>query len=226
MLDLLANVAPNLARKPDEFLLAIVQTLHMMALSGAISFVIGMALGVVLTVTRPGGIRPAPVVFGVLDRVINVFRSIPFIILLAAVIPVTRLIAGTAIGTAGAIVPLVFGTVPFFTRQVESALAGVDPGLVQAAQAMGMRDAHIIWRVLLRESVPGIVRGTMITFVSLVGLTAMAGAVGAGGLGDFAIRYGYQRNQGDITWATVIVLLLLVSLIQALGRRIVERTTH
>lgn len=226
MLDWLAGIAPNLARKPDEFLLSIVQTLQMMGLSGAISFVIGMALGAVLTVTRSGGIRPSPVVFGVLDRVINVFRSIPFIILLAAVIPLTRLIAGTAIGTAGAIVPLVFGTVPFFTRQVESALAGVDQGLIQAAQAMGMRNSHIIWRVLLKESIPGIVRGTMITFVSLVGLTAMAGAVGAGGLGDFAIRYGYQRNQVDITWATVIVLLLLVSLIQAIGKRIVARTTH
>lgn len=226
MLDWLAGIVPNLARKPDEFLLSIVQTLQMMGVSGAISFAIGMALGAVLTVTRSGGIRPSPVVFGVLDRVINVFRSIPFIILLAAVIPLTRLIAGTAIGTAGAIVPLVFGTVPFFTRQVESALAGVDQGLIQAAQAMGMRNSHIIWRVLLKESIPGIVRGTMITFVSLVGLTAMAGAVGAGGLGDFAIRYGYQRNQVDITWATVIVLLLLVSLIQAIGKRIVARTTH
>ncbi len=226
MLDWLAPIAPNLAKKPDEFLLSIVQTLRMMALSGGISFVIGMALGVVLTVTRPNGIRPNRLVFGVLDRVINIFRSIPFIILLALVVPVTRFIAGTSIGTAGAIVPLVFGTVPFFTRQVETALAGVDPGLIQAAQAMGMRDSHIVWRVLLKESIPGIVRGTMITFVSLVGLTAMAGAVGAGGLGDFAIRYGYQRNQVDITWVTVIVLLLLVSLIQAIGKRIVDKTTH
>lgn len=226
MLELLTNIAPNLAKKPDGFVLAIGQTLTMMGLSGAVSFVIGMVLGVVLTVTRSDGIRPTPIVFGVLDRVINIFRSIPFIILLAAVIPLTRLIAGTAIGTAEAIVPLVFGTVPFFTRQLESALAGVDSGLIQAAQAMGMRNSHIIWRVLLKESIPGIVRGTMITFVSLVGLTAMAGAVGAGGLGDFAIRYGYQRNQMDITWATVIVLLLLVSLIQAIGRRVVEKTTH
>ncbi len=226
MLDFLAGVAPNLVKKQGEFYAAIGQTLYMMLLAGAISFVIGMALGVLLTVCKPGGIRPVKVLYTVLDKLINIFRSIPFIILLAAVIPLTRLIAGTAIGTAGAIVPLVFGTVPFFSRQVESALAEVDRGLVEAAQAMGLGSFSIVWRVLLRESVPGIVRGTMITFVSLVGLTAMAGAVGGGGLGDFAIRYGHQRNQPDITWATVIVLLALVSFIQGIGKRIVRKTTH
>lgn len=222
----LRDIAPNLMKKPGEFLLAIWQTLYMVLLSGAISFVIGMLLGIVLTVTKPGGIRQNRLVFTALDRLINILRSIPFIILLTAVIPLTRLIAGSAIGTQGAIVPLVFGTVPFFTRQIETALAEVDGGLVEAAQAMGMSPAAIIWRVLLKESVPGIVRGSMITIVSLVGLSAMAGAVGGGGLGDFAIRYGHQRNQTDVTWATVLVLLLLVSLVQALGRRIVRRTTH
>ena len=217
---------PNLIKKSDEFLLAIWQTLFMMGVSGLISFAIGLLLGVVLSIARPGGIRPSRGLFVVLDRIINTFRSIPFIILLAALIPLTRLIAGTAIGTAGAIVPLVFGTVPFFTRQVEAALAEVDSGLIEAAQSMGMGTWAIIWRVLLRESIPGIVRGTMITFVSLVGLTAMAGAVGGGGLGGFAIRYGHQRNQVDITYATVLVLLVLVSLIQGLGKRIIRRTTH
>lgn len=222
----LKDIAPNLVKKQGEFLLAIWQTLLMMLLSGSISFVIGMCLGILLTVCKPGGIRENRVVYTVLDRSINILRSIPFIILLTAVIPLTRLIAGSAIGTSGAIVPLVFGTVPFFTRQVETALAEVDGGLIEAAQAMGMSPAAIIWRVLLKESIPGIVRGSMITIVSLVGLTAMAGAVGGGGLGDFAIRYGHQRNQVDITWATVLVLLLLVSLIQAAGKRIVKRTTH
>lgn len=226
MLDFLQGVAPNLVKKQGEFFTSIGQTLYMMAFAGAVSFIIGMALGVLLTVSKPGGIRPRPVLYAVLDRIINIFRSIPFIILLTAVIPLTRLIAGTAIGTNGAIVPLIFGTVPFFTRQVETALAEVDKGLIEAAQAMGMSPGHIIWRVLLRESIPGIVRGTMITFVSLVGLTAMAGAVGGGGLGDYAIRYGHQRNQVDITWATVLALLLLVSLIQWIGKRIVKNTTH
>ncbi len=226
MLEFLTGIMPNLIKKSDEFLLAIWQTLFMMGVSGLISFAIGLLLGVVLSIARPGGIRPSRGLFAVLDRIINTFRSIPFIILLAALIPLTRLIAGTAIGTAGAIVPLVFGTVPFFTRQVEAALAEVDSGLIEAAQSMGMGIWAIIWRVLLRESIPGIVRGTMITFVSLVGLTAMAGAVGGGGLGDFAIRYGHQRNQVDITYATVLVLLVLVSLIQGLGKRIIRRTTH
>lgn len=226
MLEFLTGIMPNLIKKSDEFLLAIWQTLFMMGVSGLISFAIGLLLGVVLSIARPGGIRPSRGLFVVLDRIINTFRSIPFIILLAALIPLTRLIAGTAIGTAGAIVPLVFGTVPFFTRQVEAALAEVDSGLIEAAQSMGMGTWAIIWRVLLRESIPGIVRGTMITFVSLVGLTAMAGAVGGGGLGDFAIRYGHQRNQVDITYATVLVLLVLVSLIQGLGKRIIRRTTH
>ncbi len=226
MLEFLAGIAPNFIKKTEEFVTAIGQTLYMMAFSGLVSFFIGLLLGVVLIVCRPGGIRPIKWLFTFLDKLINIFRSIPFIILLAALIPLTRLIAGTAIGTNGAIVPLIFGTVPFFSRQVETALAQVDGGLIEAAQAMGMSPAAIIWRVLLKESVPGIVRGTMITFVSLVGLTAMAGAVGGGGLGDFAIRYGHQRNQVDITWATVVVLLVLVSVIQALGRWIVKRTTH
>ncbi len=226
MLEWLAGIAPNMVKKYGEFLTATWQTLYMMGYSGLISFALGMLLGVTLSVCRPGGIRPMRSLYTVLDKLINIFRSIPFIILLATLIPVTRLIAGTSIGTNGAIVPLVFGTVPFFTRQVESALAQVDSGLVEAAQAMGMSHGAIIWRVLLKESIPGIVRGTMITFVSLVGLTAMAGAVGGGGLGDFAIRYGYQRNQVDITWVTVLVLLLLVSLIQAIGKWIVRRTSH
>jgi len=226
VLEFFAGIAPNFVKKLPEFFASIGQTLYMMAFSGLVSFFIGLALGVILIVCRPGGIRPNKWLFTFLDRLINIFRSVPFIILLTALIPLTRLIAGTAIGTNGAIVPLIFGTVPFFSRQVETALAQVDGGLIEAAQAMGMSPAAIIWRVLLKESIPGIVRGTMITFVSLVGLTAMAGAVGGGGLGDFAIRYGHQRNQVDITWATVVVLLLLVSAIQALGRWIVRRTTH
>ena len=226
MAEFITGLLPNLMKKSNEFITAIWQTLYMMAVSGGISFVIGLVLGVLLVVTRSGGIKQNKLVFTVLDKIVNTFRSIPFIILLTALIPLTRLISGSAIGTSGAIVPLVFGTVPFFTRQVEAALSEIDGGLVEAAQAMGMSPLSIIWKVLLRESIPGIVRGTMITFVSLVGLTAMAGAVGGGGLGDFAIRYGHQRNQTDITWATVAVMLILVSLIQGLGKRIIKKTTH
>lgn len=220
------ELIPNVIKKWPDLWVSFGETMYMMAVSGAISFVFGLILGVILTVTAPGRILQNKVVYNILDKVINIFRSIPFIILLAMLIPLTRLIVGRAIGTAGAIVPLIFGTVPFFSRQIESALVEVDHGLIEAAQAMGESPARIIFRVYLRESIPGIVRGTTITFISLVGLTAMAGAVGGGGLGDFAIRYGYNRNQVDITFATVIILVSVVSLIQALGNLIIKKTTH
>ena len=202
------------------------QTLVMLLISGLISLVFGLIFGVLLTVTRRGGILQNLPVFTVLDKAINVFRSIPFIILLFALIPLTRAFVGTAIGTRGAILPLIFGTVPFFSRQIGSALCGLPDGLVRAAQSMGVGPLGIIGRVDLRECIPGIVRAATITFVSLVGLTAMAGAGGGGGLGDFAIRYGYQRNQMDVTYASVLILLLLVSVIQALGGIIIRKTTH
>lgn len=220
------ELIPNVIKKWPDLWVSFGETMYMMAVSGAISFVFGLILGVILTVTAPGRILQNKVIYNILDKVINIFRSIPFIILLAMLIPLTRLIVGRAIGTAGAIVPLIFGTVPFFSRQIESALVEVDHGLIEAAQAMGESPARIIFRVYLRESIPGIVRGTTITFISLVGLTAMAGAVGGGGLGDFAIRYGYNRNQVDITFATVIILVSVVSLIQALGNLIIKKTTH
>ena len=193
--------------------------------AGAIAFVGGLFLGVVLTVTKEGGILQARALYQVLDKIINFFRSIPFIILLAALIPLTRLISGTAIGVEGAIVPLVCGTIPFFARQIESALAEMDPGLVEAALSMGSSPVEII-RVYLKECIPGIVRAVTITAISLIGLTAMAGAVGAGGLGDFAIRFGYQRNQTDVTLASILVLAGLVSVIQLAGNMAAKKHTH
>ncbi|MDD3336374.1 MAG: ABC transporter permease [Eubacteriales bacterium] len=226
MAELLNNLIPNVIDKWPDLWIAFGETLYMMVVSGLISFLLGMIFGVVLTVTAEGRIMANKPVFTVLDKVINIFRSVPFIILLAALIPLTRLIVGKAIGTAGAIIPLIFGTVPFFSRQIESALAEVDHGLIEAAQSMGVSPIKIIFRVYLRESIPGIVRGTTITVISLVGLTAMAGAVGGGGLGDFAIRYGYNRNQVDITYATVVILVAVVSLIQGFGNIIIRKTTH
>jgi D-methionine transport system permease protein len=140
--------------------------------------------------------------------------------------PVSRFIMGTAIGVEGAIVPLVFGTVPFFARQIESALAEIDHGLIEAALSMGKSPLEIIFQVYLRESISGIARGTTITAISLLGLTAMAGVVGAGGLGDYAIRYGHDRNQTDVTYVTVLVLVFMVSIIQIIGNRIVKKNTH
>ena len=161
-----------------------------------------------------------------LDKTINLFRSIPFIILLFCLLPLTRLISGTAIGVQGSIVPLVFGTVPFLARQMESALSEVSPGLVEAAQSMGCGRLDIICRVYLRESIPAIARGVTITLISLIGLTAMAGAVGAGGLGNFAYVYGQQRSRMDIIYSTVIVLVAIVTVIQLLGSLVARISKH
>jgi len=226
MVELLVRLIPNVMKKPGELFTSLIQTLIMVGVSGIISFSIGLVFGVLLVTTTPSGILHNRGVFNFLDKMINFFRSIPFIILLAALIPLTRFVAGTAIGVKGAILPLVFGTVPFFSRQIESALAEVDGGIIEAAKSMGTSPLGIIFRVYLRESIPSITRAVTITLVSLTGLTAMAGAVGAGGLGDFAIRYGHQRNQFDVTIVTVLVLLVLVSIIQGAGSWIVKRTTH
>ncbi|MCD8323263.1 MAG: ABC transporter permease [Oscillospiraceae bacterium] len=226
MQEFLYSIMPNVIDKLDDFLEAIGDTLLMVAWSGAISFVLGMIFGVLLIVTRPGGIMQNRVLYQVLDKLINFFRSIPFIILLTAVMPLSRLIMGTAIYVRGAIVPLVFGTVPFFSRQIESALAETDSGLVEAALSMGSSPIEIIFRVYLRESVAAIARGTTITAISLLGLTAMAGAVGAGGLGDFAIRYGHDRNMTDVTYVTVVVLVIMVAVIQLIGNLVIKKNSH
>jgi len=226
MLEILINLIPNVINKLPEFYRAIIDTIIMVGWSGAISFILGIILGVILIVTRPDGILNNRFVYQILDKLINFMRSIPFIILLTAVMPLSRAIMGTAIYVQGAIVPLVFGTVPFLARQIESALAETDKGLVEAALSMGSGPYEIIFRVYLRESVAAIARSTTITAISLLGLTAMAGVVGAGGLGDFAIRYGHDRNMVDVTWVTVIVLVILVSIIQLLGNLVVKKNTH
>mgnify|MGYP002764570834 FL=1 len=194
--------------------------------SGSIAFGLGMLFGVMLTVTKPGGIMENKVVYQILDKVINFFRSIPFVILLTWLIPISRAIMGTAINIEGAIIPLIVGTVPFLSRQIESALAETDKGMIEAATSMGISKMGIIFRVYLREGIAAIARGTTITMISLVGLTAMAGAVGSGGLGDFAIRYGHDRNMMDVTWVTVIAVFILVSIIQVIGNIVVKKNKH
>ena len=226
MQELIVNIAPNLASKLPDFYKALGDTLLMVLWSGAISFVLGLALGVLLIVTRPGGILEHKILYQIVDKLVSLFRSIPFIILLTWVMPITRALAGTVLYVRGAIVPLVFGSVPYFTRQVQSALAELDGGLIEAAQSMGSSPAEIIFRVYLKESVAAIARGTTITVISLLNLTAMAGVAGAGGLGDFAIRYGHDRNMADITNVTVFVLVLLVCIIEFVGGRVVKKNTH
>jgi D-methionine transport system permease protein len=212
--------------KPDELWQAVIDTLVMVAISGVIAFFLGLVFGVILTVTRKDGILSNTIIYHIIDKLINIFRSIPFIILLTLVLPLTRSIVGTGIGVRGAIIPLIFGTVPFFSRQIESALAEVDSGVIEAAQAIGLSPVAIIFKVYLREGVASIARATTLTGINLIGLTAMAGAVGAGGLGDFAIRYGHNRFQEDVTWVTVIIIVIIVTLLQLLGNLIVKKNTH
>lgn len=226
MENLLEKLIPNVMARLPDFFKAIGDTLIMVGWSGIIAFVFGLFFGIVVTVTRPGGILENKILYQILDKLINFFRAIPFIILLTWVIPLSRAIMGTAINVKGAIVPLVLGTVPFFSRQVESALAQTDKGLIEAALSMGSSPLEIIFRIYLKESIAPIARATTITAISLIGLTAMAGAVGSGGLGDFAIRYGHDRNMTDVTWVTVITVFLLVSIIQLIGNWIVRKNKH
>jgi D-methionine transport system permease protein len=226
MNELLRLVCPNVIERMPELLKSTWQTLYLMLVTSGLSLALGLFLGVVLTVTKKGGILERVPLWAVLDKVVNFFRSVPFIILIALLIPVTRAITGTAIGVRGAVVPLVFGTVPFLSRQMENALAEVDYGAIEAALAMGTSPLGIIFRVYLRECVPGIIRGVTITLISMIGLIAMVGAVGGGGLGDFAIRYGYQRYMTDITITTVIVLIAIVTVIQSAGSAIADKMTR
>lgn len=225
-MSLLYRIAPNLELLGKELLKCIGQTFQMLIVSGVIAFFFGVFFGVLLIATKKGGILQNIVVYNFLDKAIDIIRSIPFIILMVLLIPVSRAIVGTAIGVTGSYVALIAGTIPFFARQIESVLADVDGGLIEASEAMGFTPVEIIFGVYLKESIPGITRVTMITFVSLIGITAMAGAIGAGGLGDFAIRYGYQMGYRDMIWVTVVIILLIISAIQLIGNLIIKKTTH
>lgn len=220
------TLLPNLDRLSGELLKSIGQTATMIGVSGTIAWVLGILVGVLLVTTRPGGILENRAVFTFFDRAIDIIRSIPFIILIVLLIPLSRFLVGTGSGVTGSFVALVFGTVPFFARQVESVLSDIDHGLIEASEAMGFSPVQIIFGVYLKESIPGITRVTMITFVSFVGITAIAGAIGAGGIGDFAIRYGYQMGYRDMIWLTVLIILAVISVFQFFGNLIIRRTTH
>ncbi|MET3661003.1 methionine ABC transporter permease [Aquamicrobium ahrensii] len=207
----------------DLFLRSLWETVLMTGASGAISFIFGLPLGLALVVTDRGGIAENLWVNRILGALINGFRSVPFIILLVALIPVTRLIAGTSIGTWAAIVPLSIAATPYYARIAEVSLREVDRGLIEAVRAMGGTRWTIVREVLVPEAMPGIVAGFTVTLVTLVGASAMAGAIGAGGLGDLAIRYGYQRFETTVMVAVVAVLIVMVSALQWAGDRLVAR---
>lgn len=202
------------------------ETLYMVGISFVLTVVGGVLLGVVLHVTSPNGLWPQRAVNAVLGTIVNVFRSLPFLILMIALISVTRLIVGTAIGPTAAIVPLTIGAIPFYARVVESALREVPVGRVEAAQAMGASNGQIVRKVLLPESVSALIAGATLTVVLLVGYSAMAGVIGGGGLGDFAIMYGYQRFNTPVLLVAVVVLIVLVQILQSIGDGFVRALRH
>lgn len=201
----------------DIILTATWQTLYMVFVSTAIAVVLGFIPAIILTLTAPDGLHPNKIVYGILDVIVNVFRSFPFIILMVIVIPFTRAIVGKAIGTTAAIVPLTIYAIPFIARVFENALRETDPGVIEAAKSFGASNTQILFRVYFKESVPALVNGVVLLFINMVGASAMAGTIGGGGLGDVAIRYGYQMYETAYMVATSLILIVLVQLIQGIG---------
>lgn len=226
MLELLNQFVPNIMDKLPDFWTAILETFIMLGIVGVISLLNGTLFGVIMVVTKKEGILENAILYFLIGKVIDFFRAIPFIVLIFLIAPMTRAIVGTTIGLRGAMLPLAVGAIPFVARQIESALSEVDNGLIEASQAMGCSPLEIIFRVYLKESVPGIIRATTITLITLIGYIAMVGVVGGGGLGDFCIRYGYNSFQFDVIYVCVAVLLLITSLIQGIGNFAIRKTTH
>ena len=226
MNDIITLLLPHIERLGPELVECFWQTATMVAVSGTIAWFLGVAIGVLLVITRKDGLWEKRWLSLFLDKSIDIIRSIPFIILIVLLIPLSRFLVGTGSGVTGSFVALVFGTVPFFARQIESVLSDLDDGLIEASQAMGFSIPQIVFGVYLRESIPGITRVTLITFVSFIGITAIAGAIGAGGLGDFAIRYGYQMGYRDMIWLTVIIILAVITIVQCFGQWIIRKTSH
>lgn len=199
---------------------AIPQTIYMVLLSSIIAVVFGMLLGIVLTLTRPQGLREIKSLYNFLDFIVNIMRSLPFIILLIVVMPLTKVIVGKGYGTNASIVPLSISAIPFVARIVEGYLIQIDKGIIDAAKSMGATTSQIVFKVLIPESMPAIVNGITLTIINIIGYSAMAGAIGGGGLGDVALRYGYQRGQTDVLFVTVVVIIVFVQLIQFVGNTI------
>ncbi|MFU9137354.1 methionine ABC transporter permease [Erwinia sp. HDF1-3R] len=205
---------------------ATLETLYMVGLAGGLTLLIGLPLGVLLFVSRRNGLYPLPWIHAVLGTLVNIGRSLPFVVLLIALIPFTRLVVGTTLGSTAAVVPIALGAFPFFARIVENALDEVEKGRTEAVIAMGGTHWHVIAKVLLPEALPAIVAGITLTLVMLIGFSSMAGVIGGGGLGDLAIRYGYQRFNQQVMVGTIVVLIVLVQGVQMLGDRVVRSLAH
>lgn len=201
----------------------LVDSLYMIIICTAVSYLIGLPIGVSLIVTAPGGIRPLGIYNKVVGFIVNILRSVPFLILMIALMPYIRKIIGTGIGKEAATAALIVAAAPFVARLVEQSLLEVDPGVIEAAQAMGANNLQIIWKVLLLEARPSLINGAAVATINILGYTAMAGIVGAGGLGEIAIRYGLYRFQPSVMWITIVILVILVQIFQEIGVRAVSK---
>jgi len=218
-----SNVLGENAWMAEKVVTATWETIYMVFISTLGSYLVGLPLGVILVITSERHILPNPAVNRILGAIVNATRSIPFIIFLILVIPLTRLLVGTFIGTVASIVPLTLAAIPFVARLVENSLKEIDWGLIEAALSMGASNGEVIYKVLVPEAVPALISGVAITAINLVGYSAMAGIVGGGGLGTLAYYYGYQRYEWDILWITVIILIVLVQGVQMLGDKLSEK---
>lgn len=205
------------------FLDALLKTLYMIAVPTILATIIGFIIAIVLVLTNEEGLKPNKMVYSILDFIVNTIRSFPFIILIVAIIPFTRFLVGTSIGEEAAMVSITIGAAPFIARLIESALNDVDRGLIEAAQSFGATNWQIIYKVLLKEAVPTIVSGITLSVISILGYTAMAGAVGAGGLGNVALLYGYQKFDGNVMLYTVVALIVIVQVIQSVGNLLYKK---
>ena len=226
MNDLLEQLLPNVSLIWPEVWEATGETIYMALISTVIGYALGLVLGVLLLMTRSNGLKDTPWLYQILDKAVNILRSIPFIILMALLVGVTRFIVHTSIGTNAMIVPIVFATIPFYARQIENALLEVDSGIVEAARAGGCGTLDIIWRVYLREGRVPIIRVSALTFINVIAFSAMAGVVGGGGLGDLAIIRGYNRFQGDVTLVATLIILVIVLISQALCNLLAKLLAH
>lgn len=226
MSDILTRFMPDVVKLFSYILESFGETLVMVAVSGLFAGLLGVPLGIILVVTRKGHIMEAELFNSILSKIINTLRSIPFVILIAAIPWLVRAIVGTTIGLKGAIVPLIIGCTPFMARQTELALAQIDPGVIEAYQAMGFSSFDIIRKVMLKEGMGGIIQAVTLSLISLVSFSAVAGSVGGGGLGDFAIRYGYTQNKTDIMVVTILIILAMVFLLQAAGDFLSRKVRH
>lgn len=204
---------------------ALLETIYMVGVSTVLAVIIGFIPAIILVVTDEKGLRPNKVVYKILDFIINMLRSFPFLILMIAIVPLTKIIVGKQIGTTAAIVPLTIGSFPFAARVIESSLKEVDPGVIEAAKAFGASNLQIIFKVMLKEALPSIVLGITLTVISIIGYSAMAGAIGGGGLGDAAMHYGYYMFDNEVMIYTVIILMILVQILQSLGNFIYKKMT-